>query len=227
MRRQSEVVVRREVDDRSMVERRVRLLFVVEDAEAAVEILLLERLELVAQVGQRIGAHPRQYRRRRFGDRRSSYAEARTGGLTPGRRAERTADCANWSDEEWAAGVVPRTVFGDIALVMFLIAQALDGVLTYIGVSTFGLRAWRVTRSSRWLMASMWRGAPGAAPPRRRPRRASGSRSSSRRRCITRAVARSRRVLRRRWPSLPGSPSSITSDSRRRSRSPCLATMTR
>ena len=33
-----------------------------------------------------------------------------------------------------------RNVFGDIALVMFLLAQALDGVLTYVGVSTFGLR---------------------------------------------------------------------------------------
>jgi len=45
-------------------------------------------------------------------------------------------------------------VFGDIALVMFLLAQALDGVLTYIGVSTFGLRM-EGNPFVGWLMSSM------------------------------------------------------------------------
>jgi hypothetical protein len=31
-----------------------------------------------------------------------------------------------------------RSVFGDIALVAFLLAQCLDGVFTYVGVLTFG-----------------------------------------------------------------------------------------
>ena len=57
MRRQAEVVVRREVDDRAVVERGVRLLLVFEDAQVAVEALLLQGVELVAQVGQRISAH--------------------------------------------------------------------------------------------------------------------------------------------------------------------------
>ena len=34
--------------------------------------------------------------------------------------------------------VTGRSLFGDIALVVFLLTQASDGVLTYIGVSTFG-----------------------------------------------------------------------------------------
>jgi hypothetical protein len=33
---------------------------------------------------------------------------------------------------------IRRSWFGDLALVLFLVAQASDGVLTYIGVSTFG-----------------------------------------------------------------------------------------
>lgn len=47
-----------------------------------------------------------------------------------------------------------RNVFGDIALVMFLVAQALDGVLTYVGVSTFGLRM-EGNPFVGWLMSSM------------------------------------------------------------------------
>ena len=46
MRRQPEVVVRREVDDLPVVDRRLRLLLVVEDAEMAVEALRFERVEL-------------------------------------------------------------------------------------------------------------------------------------------------------------------------------------
>ena len=33
----------------------------------------------------------------------------------------------------------PRVVFGDIALVAFLLVQCLDGIFTYVGVSAFGL----------------------------------------------------------------------------------------
>ena len=31
-----------------------------------------------------------------------------------------------------------RHLFGDVSVVVFLLAQALDGVLTYVGVSTYG-----------------------------------------------------------------------------------------
>ena len=37
-------------------------------------------------------------------------------------------------------GATERSRFGDVALVLFLFAQASDGVLTYVGVSTYGLR---------------------------------------------------------------------------------------
>ena len=57
MRRQAEVVVRRQIDDRAVVERGVRLLLVVEDAQVPIEVLLLERVELVAQVGERVLTH--------------------------------------------------------------------------------------------------------------------------------------------------------------------------
>ena len=32
----------------------------------------------------------------------------------------------------------PRSLFGDLALVIFLLAQASDGVLTYVGVNVYG-----------------------------------------------------------------------------------------
>lgn len=32
----------------------------------------------------------------------------------------------------------PRHLFGDIAIVAFLLVQLLDGILTYIGLSTYG-----------------------------------------------------------------------------------------
>jgi uncharacterized membrane protein len=31
-----------------------------------------------------------------------------------------------------------RSMFGDVVLLVFLLAQCLDGVLTYVGISTFG-----------------------------------------------------------------------------------------
>jgi hypothetical protein len=51
-----------------------------------------------------------------------------------------------------------RQWFGDIALVVFLLAQALDGVLTYIGVSTHGL-GMEGNPLIAWLMAQMGEGA--------------------------------------------------------------------
>ena len=36
-------------------------------------------------------------------------------------------------------GRLRRSLFGDIAIIAFLLAQFLDGLFTYIGVNTFGL----------------------------------------------------------------------------------------
>lgn len=38
----------------------------------------------------------------------------------------------------WTCGNARRSIFGDAALVAFLVAQVLDGVFTYVGVMTFG-----------------------------------------------------------------------------------------
>jgi uncharacterized membrane protein len=38
------------------------------------------------------------------------------------------------------SGGTRRYLFGDLALLAFLLAQALDGVLTYVGVNTYGPR---------------------------------------------------------------------------------------
>ena len=51
-------------------------------------------------------------------------------------------------------GGTRRDLFGDFALVIFLLAQALDGVLTYIGVSTYGLRM-EGNPFIGWLMSAM------------------------------------------------------------------------
>jgi uncharacterized membrane protein len=51
-----------------------------------------------------------------------------------------------------------RRWFGDVAVVVFLIAQALDGVLTYIGVSTYG-PGMEGNPLIAWLMAQMGEGA--------------------------------------------------------------------
>jgi len=48
-------------------------------------------------------------------------------------------------------------MFGDIALIVFLLAQASDGVLTYIGVSTYGLHV-EGNPLIAWLMAAMGEG---------------------------------------------------------------------
>ncbi len=38
----------------------------------------------------------------------------------------------------WKRSDQPRTIFGDVVILVFLVAQALDGVLTYVGVAQFG-----------------------------------------------------------------------------------------
>ena len=54
MRRQAEVVVRRQVDAERPSTTRVRPLLVVEHAQLAVEALALEGVELGSEIGQRI-----------------------------------------------------------------------------------------------------------------------------------------------------------------------------
>jgi hypothetical protein len=51
-----------------------------------------------------------------------------------------------------SAGASERSTFGDLALLLFLLAQAGDGVLTYVGVTVYGphvegnpLIAWMMT----------------------------------------------------------------------------------
>ena len=34
---------------------------------------------------------------------------------------------------------LPRSLFGDVALTLFLLAQCFDGVFTYVGITSFGL----------------------------------------------------------------------------------------
>ena len=38
----------------------------------------------------------------------------------------------------WQRGATQRSRFGDFAVLVFLLTQALDGVLTYVGVSHYG-----------------------------------------------------------------------------------------
>jgi uncharacterized protein DUF5658 len=55
------------------------------------------------------------------------------------------------------AGATRRNLFGDVALIVFLLAQASDGVLTYIGVSIYGLHV-EGNPIIGWLMSSMGEG---------------------------------------------------------------------
>jgi hypothetical protein len=50
-----------------------------------------------------------------------------------------------------------RSVFGDLVLIAFLLTQASDGVLTYVGVSTYGLRM-EGNPLLGWLMSSLGQG---------------------------------------------------------------------
>lgn len=56
-----------------------------------------------------------------------------------------------------SGGRTRRDLFGDIALIVFLIAQACDGVLTYVGVSTYGLHV-EGNPLIGWLMSTMGEG---------------------------------------------------------------------
>lgn len=46
---------------------------------------------------------------------------------------------ATWTPTAGRARAVPRSLFGDVVLVAFLLAQCFDGVFTYIGVITYGV----------------------------------------------------------------------------------------
>ena len=50
-----------------------------------------------------------------------------------------------------------RSRFGDVAVVVFLMTQALDGVLTYVGVTLLGLHM-EANPLLAWLMGSMGHG---------------------------------------------------------------------
>jgi hypothetical protein len=52
--------------------------------------------------------------------------------------------------------------FGDVVVVAFLIAQACDGVFTYVGVTSYGMRA-EANPVLAWLMAAFGSGAGLAA----------------------------------------------------------------
>ena len=50
-----------------------------------------------------------------------------------------------------------RSRFGDVAVVVFLVTQALDGVLTYVGVTLLGLHM-EANPLLAWLMGNMGHG---------------------------------------------------------------------
>jgi hypothetical protein len=57
----------------------------------------------------------------------------------------------------WRRGATRRSRFGDFFLVLFLLAQATDGVLTYVGVTVYGPRI-EGNPIIAWLMAAMGEG---------------------------------------------------------------------
>ena len=54
-------------------------------------------------------------------------------------------------------GTTRRNVFGDVALVLFLLAQASDGVLTYVGIATYGSGI-EANPLIAWLMVTLGHG---------------------------------------------------------------------
>jgi uncharacterized membrane protein len=48
------------------------------------------------------------------------------------------APLGTWMPKMWSAAP-RRSLFGDVVLVVFLLAQCFDGVFTYVGVRTFGV----------------------------------------------------------------------------------------
>ncbi len=67
--------------------------------------------------------------------------------------------------------------FGDVALLVFLVAQALDGVLTYVGVSVYGSRM-EGNPILGWLMSAIGQGPALAAPGPGRSHRGGTRRSA-------------------------------------------------
>ena len=57
----------------------------------------------------------------------------------------------------WRRDATGRSRFGDLAVVLFLLTQAFDGVLTYVGVSVHGPRI-EGNPIILWLMASIGEG---------------------------------------------------------------------
>jgi uncharacterized membrane protein len=57
----------------------------------------------------------------------------------------------------WRGVATNRSTFGDLAVVVFLLTQALDGVLTYIGVSVYGPRM-EGNPLILWLMGTLGEG---------------------------------------------------------------------
>jgi uncharacterized protein DUF5658 len=68
----------------------------------------------------------------------------------------------SWGGKVGTRGSTGRDIFGDVALIVFLIAQASDGVLTYVGVSTYGLHI-EANPLIGWLMTILGEGAALAA----------------------------------------------------------------
>ena len=66
--------------------------------------------------------------------------------------------CAIRGSNVGSAPLTARSWFGDVAVIVFLLAQASDGILTYIGVSTFG-RTIEGNPMIVWLMAAFGDGA--------------------------------------------------------------------
>ena len=57
MSRQAQIVVRRKVHDRPVVDSCVCFLFILENAQIPVELLFLQRVEFLSEVGERVMAH--------------------------------------------------------------------------------------------------------------------------------------------------------------------------
>src|SRR5262245_35759858 len=64
VRREAEGVVRRQVHDDTVIDRRLWLLFVFENTQRAVEPLRFHRLEFSAEIGERIASHRHGSRQR-------------------------------------------------------------------------------------------------------------------------------------------------------------------
>jgi hypothetical protein len=77
---------------------------------------------------------------------------------TPTSWAQRTAGTRSFFGLARRARSLTRTTtFGNLVIVLFLIAQALDGGLTYLGVITFGPQV-EANPILAWLMASIGQG---------------------------------------------------------------------